>query len=78
MNEPLIDALNLAKSGNWDAAHQIVQDLSCAGAARIHGYLHRIEGDNGNARYWYQRAGVDLPLVSVDEEWQQIFEDLST
>ncbi len=77
MNQPLLEAMNLAKAGQWDAAHQIVQDLDSAVAARIHAYLHRVEGDDSNARYWYQRAGVQFPTVSVDDEWQQIFDDLN-
>ena len=76
-NNQLLDALNLARSGNWDAAHDIVQDLSCAGASRIHAYLHRVEGDDSNARYWYNRAGTEFPNVSLEEEWEQIFADLS-
>ena len=76
MNQSLVDAMNLIRDGQWDAAHEIVQDLSSPEAARIHGYLHRIEGDDGNASYWYNRAGVQFPTVSVDDEWQQIIEDL--
>ena len=25
-------------------------------AAWVHAYLHRVEGDDGNARYWYTQA----------------------
>ena len=76
-NQSLLDALQLARDGDWDAAHEIVQDLQSADAARIHGYLHRVEGDNGNARYWYNRAGVDFPNVSIEQEWEQTFAELS-
>ena len=75
-NQSLLDALQLARDGDWNAAHEIVQDLRSPGAARIHGYLHRVEGDNGNARYWYNQAGVDFPNVSTDQEWEQIFSDI--
>ena len=77
MNSQLLDALDLAKNGDWEAAHQIVQDLNDPFAARIHGYLHRVEGDEANAAYWYRRAGVEFPKVSAEDEWQQIFESLS-
>ena len=55
-NEELLKAVNLALAGNWDAAHQIVQQYEDGTAAWIHAVLHKIEGDLGNARYWYRRA----------------------
>ena len=44
----------------WDKAHEIVMGLRDRLAFRIHGLVHRIEGDLENARYWYDRAGVPL------------------
>ena len=41
----------------WDLAHNIVQDINTDTASWIHAYLHRVEGDLGNANYWYNRAG---------------------
>ena len=38
----------------------------------MHAYLHRKEGDLPNASYWYARAGRDLPLLSLMEEWEKI------
>jgi len=53
-----LTAIDLALAGNWQAAHEIVQaDEHDATAAWIHAALHRLEGDDGNARYWYRRAG---------------------
>jgi hypothetical protein len=52
----LLQAVELAFDGKWDAAHQIVQQYEDGTAAWIHAVLHKIEGDPGNARYWYQRA----------------------
>lgn len=78
MSQSLIEAMNLIRDGEWDAAHQIVQDLTSPQAARIHAHLHRIEGDDGNAGYWYRQAGVEFPAVSIDEEWQQIFAGLAS
>jgi hypothetical protein len=47
-----------AKAGKWDAAHNVVQHYEGdATAAWIHAVLHKMEGDLGNARYWYRRAG---------------------
>ena len=58
--------------GDWDAAHRVAQDIDDADGSWIHAYLHRKEGDAGNAAYWYRRAGQPVPTVSLDEEWEQI------
>lgn len=58
--------------GNWHQAHGLVQDIADDNAAWIHAYLHRKEGDNGNADYWYARAGKKRPSLSLDEEWKVI------
>jgi len=59
-------------TGNWEKAHHIVQDLPGETAAWIHAYLHRKEGDEGNASYWYQRAGKKMPAYSLEQEWEEI------
>lgn len=66
-------ALQLIQDGQWDAAHRLIQDFSDPLSCRIHGYLHRIEGDLSNARYWYQRAGLDLPANSLEDEIKALF-----
>ena len=58
--------------GDWDKGHQLIQDLPDKNAAWIHAYLHRKEGDNWNADYWYNKAGRKRPAVSLNEEWEQI------
>lgn len=40
-----------------DAAHALVQDLPTQTASVLHGIVHRREGDFGNAKYWFRRAG---------------------
>jgi hypothetical protein len=57
MNNELLKAIELALAGEGNAAHQLVQQYEDATAAWIHAVLHKIEGDLGNARYWYRRAG---------------------
>jgi hypothetical protein len=52
-----LNALSLLKQGDWDAAHKLVQDDDSEEAAWVHGYLHKVEGDIGNAKYWYRQAG---------------------
>ncbi len=59
---------------DWEAAHTIVQDIETTEAAHIHAYLHRKEGDVGNASYWYNRAHQKLPKNSLEEEWGEIVE----
>ncbi len=63
-------ALWYAGKGEWDKAHQIVQDMNDQISARIHAFLHRQEGDLSNARYWYEKAGIKMPAVNLEEEWE--------
>ncbi len=66
-------ALWHAHNEDWERAHRIVQALDDPLAARIHAYLHRVEGDEANARYWYARAGVRFPAGrTLDEEWRAL------
>jgi len=56
--EDLLRAIELALAGKWDAAHELVQqNEDDATAAWIHAVLYKMEGDPGNSRYWYRRAG---------------------
>jgi hypothetical protein len=71
-----IRAMELDKSGDWDGAHNIVQELTSREAAWIHAYLHRKEGDRWNAQYWYDRAGQPFFEGSLDKEWTYIVESL--
>jgi hypothetical protein len=68
----LLRALWFDAKGDWEASHRIVQDLPGAEAGRIHAYLHRKEGDEANAGYWYHQAGTKRPDVSLDEEWKSL------
>jgi hypothetical protein len=54
--DDLLKAVELALAGEWDAAHKLVQQYEDGTAAWIHAVLHKMEGDPGNARYWYRRA----------------------
>lgn len=58
MTAELLEAVEHALAGRWQAAHEIAQrDESDPTSAWIHAVLHKIEGDASNARYWYRRAG---------------------
>jgi hypothetical protein len=70
--EPPLAALWWAAKGQWDAAHKIVQDQDTVDAAWVHAYLHRIEGDLGNAGDWYRRAGQPVAKDSLEAEWERI------
>ena len=59
-------------TGDWDQAHSIVQDDNGRDAAWVHAYLHRVEGDLGNAGYWYRRAGKSVAKAPLDAEWAEI------
>ena len=70
---PYLKALEEDQKGNWEAAHELVQDLSTPEAAWIHAYLHRKEGDPSNARYWYNRADKTFFEGSLESEWQALW-----
>ncbi|HVV41336.1 MAG TPA: hypothetical protein VHC94_09760 [Nitrobacter sp.] len=65
-------ALWWAAKGDWDKAHGIAQDDSGADASWVHAYLHRVEGDPGNAAYWYRRAGQPVATGTLEAEWEKI------
>jgi hypothetical protein len=65
-------ALWWAAKGDWARAHALVQDEAGVDATWVHAYLHRVEGDAGNAGYWYRRAGRPVATGSVEAEWDRI------
>jgi hypothetical protein len=67
-------ALWLAKADRWDDSHDLCQDVPDPAGAWIHAYLHREEGDLGNAGYWYSRAGRSAPPsgTTLAAEWLEI------
>jgi hypothetical protein len=69
---PYLKALWHDGKGDWKTAHTIIQDIEDTTAAWIHAYLHRGEGDTGNADYWYSRAGRKRPDIPLKEEWEKI------
>jgi hypothetical protein len=58
--------------GDWNTAHNQVDDLEDQTSCWVHAYLHRKEGDIWNADYWYRKANKIRPSMSLDDEWQQI------
>jgi hypothetical protein len=72
------ECLWYARAGKWDKAHDLCQDLPRKAGSWIHAWLHREEGDLGNAGYWYSLAGKEMPSkqVSLEDEWMAIADEL--
>jgi len=66
------EALWYDRKGDWDRAHDLINDLDDRQSAHVHAYLHRKEGDLWNADYWYRRAGKQRPDVPLEEEWKAL------
>ena len=62
--------------GDWDGAHEAAQADGGGAGDWVHAYLHRKEGDAGNAAYWYRRAGRPVCRLTLEEEWAAIAEAL--
>jgi hypothetical protein len=69
---PALRALWLDARGNWEGAHDAAQADEGGAGDWVHAYLHRKEGDAGNAAYWYRRARQPVCRSSLDEEWAAI------
>jgi hypothetical protein len=72
----LLRALWHERRGDWDRAHEIAQEVAGPDGAWVHAYLHRREGDQSNAAYWYRQAGCPLVRGDLDEEWRGLVEAL--
>jgi hypothetical protein len=58
---------------DWEAAHNIAQDIPSADGSWLHALLHLIEGDTANAHYWYARAGrTARGLKDIADEWDRL------
>ncbi|MFN5343752.1 MAG: hypothetical protein ACK46D_08315 [Roseiflexaceae bacterium] len=63
--------------GDWHAAHDALQDDHSNDGAWVHAYLHRVEGDEFNAAYWYRRARRPVCRTTLAEEWMQLVQVLA-
>ena len=81
-NEPPLDIENTleaiwyAKKHNWHKAHQIAQNISTTIGSWIHAYLHRVEGDQFNAEYWYRKANMRPINDNLNKEADQIIKQI--
>ncbi len=71
-----LTALWWEAKGDWARAHGVVDNLETPEAMAVHAYLHRKEGVEGNAEYWYARAGRKFHQPSLEAEWQALVEGL--
>jgi hypothetical protein len=62
--------------GDWKRAHESAQQDEGPDGSWVHAYLHRKEGDHGNAAYWYSRAGKPVCREPLDAEWIGIVKEL--
>jgi hypothetical protein len=67
-------ALWLDAKGDWARAHGLVDDLETPEGMAVHAYLHRKEGVEWNAEYWYRRAGKRFHRPELDAEWEALVE----
>ena len=67
---PALQALWWVRRGDWDRAHQCVQEHEGEPDCDwVHAHLHRQEGDMSNASGWYRRAGKPVSDLSLEDEW---------
>ncbi len=62
--------------GDWTRAHESAQQDEGRDGSWVHAYLHRKEGDQSNAAYWYGRAGKPVSRDPLESEWRNITESL--
>jgi hypothetical protein len=75
----LAEALEKLSAHDWRSAHALVQDLDDPIAWRMHGLVHRVEGDLSNSRYWYNKAGAALDTArSVEDEIRDLHDRLAS
>lgn len=72
-----LQALWWDAKGDWNKAHECAQaDEQDPPNQWVHAYLHRKEGDQSNAEYWYRRCGRKPSKAGLDEEWRAIVKAL--
>jgi hypothetical protein len=69
-------ALWLDAKGDWDGAHDAALSVEGGTGYWVHAYLHRKEGDAGNAAYWYRRARKPVCETPLEDEWEAIAKTL--
>jgi hypothetical protein len=73
---PALAGLWWDAKGDWRQAHERAQEDEGPEASWVHAYLHRKEGDQENAAYWYRQAAKPICTESFDTEWRGIVSDI--
>jgi len=72
-----LQAMWLDARGDWSGAHALAQRVDGAPeGAWVHAYLHRKEGDDRNAAYWYAKAGKPVAKGAFETEWRRIVDEV--
>jgi hypothetical protein len=74
---PTLAALWWDAKGDWAHAHGLVDELETQEGMAVHAYLHRKEGAQSNAEYWYARAGRGFHRPTLEAEWEALVDGLS-
>ena len=73
---PVLQALWWDAKGDWNKAHEYAQERDDTAGMRVHAYLHRKEGDQSNAEYWYRRCQTAPSTLTLDREWEELAQAL--
>ena len=73
---PALIALWWDGQGDWSRAHDLINDIETPDTTAVHAYLHRKEGEQWNADYWYRRAGTQDHRPTLEAEWKALVEAL--
>jgi len=68
----LLQALWYDAKSDWEKSHAIASEIETNDGTLLHAYLHRKEGDQWNADYWYRRAKSKSPSSDLETEWQEL------
>ena len=68
----VLEALWWDAKGEWEKAHRCAQERDDDAGMRVHAYLHRKEGDQSNADYWYRRCRKTPPKSTLEQEWEDL------
>ena len=71
-----VEALWWDQKGYWARAHNLVDELETPEGMAVHAYLHRKEGEQWNADYWYAKAGRSYHRDQLEDEWTALVEGL--
>jgi hypothetical protein len=71
-----VEALWWDQKGDWTRAHNLVDELETPEGMAVHAYLHRKEGEQWNADYWYAKAGRKYHRAELADEWTTLVEGL--